>query len=50
MDIITLLLLLAGLVCFLLAAANVPVRFNAIGLGLAFWILVPLIDAVQHVH
>lgn len=50
MDVITLLLLLAALILFLLAAFNVPARINLMALGLACWVTVPLIDAVQHVH
>lgn len=50
MDIIYLLLLLAGFVCFLIAAfapaqtADVARRVQFGWLGLACWILVPLIE------
>jgi outer membrane biogenesis lipoprotein LolB len=38
------LLLLAALVCFLLAACNAPVpRLNLMSLGLAFWVLTLLV-------
>lgn len=42
---VTFLLLLAGFVCFLLAAFGVASRVNLVAVGLACWILVPLIDA-----
>jgi hypothetical protein len=39
MDLIILLLLIAGLVCFIIAATNRwTARVNLIALGLAFWI------------
>lgn len=40
------LLLLAAAICFALAALNVPARVNLLGLGLLFWVLVPLLAAV----
>jgi hypothetical protein len=46
---IAVLFLLLAFVCFLLAAIGVAVRrVNLIALGLAFWVLVPLLDAVPH--
>lgn len=39
--------LLLALVSFALAAANVPARLNFIGLGLLFWVAVPLVDAAR---
>jgi hypothetical protein len=36
---ITLILLVLALVSFILAACNVPSRFNLIAVGLAFWVL-----------
>lgn len=40
-------LLLLGFVCFVIAAFAVPVpRVNLVALGLAFWILVPLLTAL----
>lgn len=36
-------LLVLALVCFALAAANVPVKFNAVGAGLAFFTLAALL-------
>lgn len=50
MDVINFLLLLAGLLCFIAAAANVPSRIHLLGLGLAFWIAVPFIAAAQNLH
>jgi hypothetical protein len=43
---LTFILLLAGFVCFVLAAIPVAVpRINLVALGLALWILVALIGA-----
>lgn len=47
MEILTLILLLVGFVCFLIATASAPARFNLVALGLACWILVPLIHAMR---
>jgi hypothetical protein len=47
MDVITVVLLLAGAICFGLAAANVATRVNLVALGLLFWIITALIPAVQ---
>ena len=48
MTVLFLILLIAGLACFLVAAFNLAtVRVNLIALGLAFWILVPLIQTAQ---
>lgn len=45
MTVIYLLLLVAALVCFVLAAFNVNVRnVTLMAAGLAFWVLVPLIQ------
>ncbi|MDQ3223148.1 MAG: hypothetical protein M3Q75_06725 [Gemmatimonadota bacterium] len=49
MGLLFLLLLIAGFVCFVAAAFGTFSRVNLIGLGLAFWILVPLIQALQGV-
>lgn len=44
---ITLLLLIAALVCFLIGAAGVAVgRVNMIALGLAFWVATLILAAV----
>jgi len=44
--VLTFLLLLLGLICFVLAAVGVSAaRVNLIALGLAFWILIPLMGA-----
>jgi hypothetical protein len=43
MDLVNLLLLLVGFICFCIATASAPARFNLVALGLALWILVPLI-------
>lgn len=40
---LTLILLIAGLICFLLAAFGVGGRVNLVALGLACWILTVLI-------
>jgi hypothetical protein len=50
MDVITLLLLLVALVLFLLAAFNVPARVNLIAFGLACWVAVSAIAAMQALH
>ena len=47
MEILTLILLLGALLCFCLAHAPLPARINMIALGLALWVLVPLIHAIQ---
>lgn len=44
MHTLDLILYVAALVMFLLAAFNVPARINLIALGLACWVLVPLLD------
>lgn len=48
MDVIFFLLLLGGFLCFITEAFIVrPERVTLIALGLALWILVPLIHAAQ---
>lgn len=42
----TLILLVLALVCFMLAAANLPSRINLIGLGLALWVLTLILGAI----
>jgi hypothetical protein len=49
MNVLILVLLILGAVCFLLAAANVASRINLVALGLLFWILTVLIPAVQKI-
>ncbi len=51
MTVIYLILLIAALVCFLIAAfaPSQPARVNLMALGLGFWVLVPLIQTVQTV-
>lgn len=45
---ITLFLLVAALVCFLIGAAGVAIgRVNVVALGLAFWVITLLLGAVQ---
>lgn len=46
MEVLMLLLLLAGLVCFILAAFRVTVRPELVALGLAFWISTAVITAI----
>jgi hypothetical protein len=46
-NVITLLLLLAALIFFVLAGIGVPARWNLIGFGLACWVAVQLIAAAQ---
>ena len=52
-DALEFLLYLAAFVCFLLAAFSVRApwagRINLIGLGLAFWVFVPLVAALRRV-
>lgn len=50
MSVITLLLLLASLILFLLATFNVPARVSLVALGLACWVSVYVIAAAQHLH
>lgn len=45
MEIITLILLIAAAILFLLAAINVPSRVGLVAAGLLCWVLVPLLDA-----
>jgi len=47
MVILTLLLLLGAFISFCLATASFPNRFNLVALGLALWILVPLIHTFR---
>jgi hypothetical protein len=48
MDIVFLLLLLAGALCFAVAVARTfEPKLNLIALGLLFWILVPLIQQIR---
>lgn len=47
MEVVILLLLIAGAVCFGLAAANVASRINLVALGLLFWIITVIIPAAQ---
>lgn len=48
MTTIYFLLVLAALVCFVLAAAGVPVRrVSLVALGLAFWVAVPVLQYGQ---
>lgn len=49
MTVIYLILLIAALVCFVIAALapHQPARVNLVALGLGFWVLVPLIQTVQ---
>jgi len=52
-DALVFLLYLAAFVCFLLAAFSVRApwagRINLIGLGLAFWVFIPLVAALRRV-
>lgn len=50
METIDFLLYLLAAICFVLAAANRPplTYTSLLPLGLFFWVLVPLIDAVKH--
>lgn len=50
MDVIYLLLFVVAAVCFSLAAYGVTVnRVNLVALGLLSWVLVPLLQVLQHV-
>lgn len=46
MSIIIVLLLLAALICFLLAAFGASVKYNLVALGLAFWVGTLLLGAI----
>jgi hypothetical protein len=52
-DALEFILYLAAFVCFLLAAFSVAAawagRVNLIALGLALWIFVPLVNALQRI-
>lgn len=51
MEVLFLLLLILGALCFLVAALGHTLRnLNLIALGLFFWILVPVIEALEAVH
>lgn len=47
MDVIVLLLLIAGAACFAAAAFGVASRVNLVALGLLFWILTVLVPALD---
>lgn len=47
MMILTLLLLLFAFGCFVASAFSYPKRFFLLGLGLAAWVLIPLIHAFR---
>ncbi len=49
MTVIYLILLIAALVCFLIAAfaPSQPARINLVALGLGFWVSIALIQTVQ---
>lgn len=49
MNVVFVLLLLAAVICFGLAAAKLPraERVNLIALGLLFWALVPLVQRIR---
>lgn len=49
MNLFDLIVLIAAFVCFALAAFNVSTRINLVALGLAFWVLLPLVHAVRAV-
>lgn len=44
----TLVCLIFGFVCFVLAAVGVPSRINLVAAGLAFWIVTLIPGLVQH--
>jgi hypothetical protein len=52
-DALEFLLYLAAFVCFLLAAASVRARWagrvNLIGLGLAFWVFIHVVESLRRV-
>jgi hypothetical protein len=53
MEIIVLILLILGFVCFLVASfapAGLPSRPSLVPLGLAAWILTVIIGVAQHLH
>lgn len=49
MDVVSLLLYLVSFICFVLAAFGVAARVNLIAVGLACWVLIPLIATAQAV-
>lgn len=50
MELLVVVLLLIGAVCFALATFGVAARINLVAAGLLAWILVPLISAFQAVQ
>jgi hypothetical protein len=46
MDVVSLILLIAAAVCFLLAAFGVASRVSLVPLGLLFWVLTVIIHAI----
>lgn len=49
MAVLFLILLVLACACFVAATFNAGVRWNLIAAGLAFWVLVPLINAIRAV-
>lgn len=53
-DVLEFILYLAAFLCFLLAAFSVggalASRVNLIALGLAIWIFIPLVNALQRIN
>jgi hypothetical protein len=47
MEVLIIVLLVLGLICFIAAAAKVVARLDFIALGLAFWILVELLGYIK---
>jgi hypothetical protein len=47
MAVLFLILLVAAFLCFLAATFNVAARINLVALGLALWVLVPLVQILR---
>lgn len=49
MEVVILLLLIAGAICFGLAAAAVATRINLVALGLLLWVITVIVPAARAV-
>ena len=49
LEVLFLIFLVLGFACFVAATFNAVVRWNLVAAGLAFWILIPLINQIRAV-
>ena len=47
MAVVFLILLVLSFACFVAATFNAAIRWNLVAAGLAFWVLIPLINAFR---